>query len=245
MQGSEKQEAAAAPEPRGEPLAIGTRPEGSNLPRPLGRQPAEFLKTRQIFASREPRVSGQRAVFRRTPPPPMRNLRKRAARARGVSSPPQVGSGPHPAWRKKTRCQFPAARVRQTAGSRQRAALAAVGLPGGPSPYALPADSLAVHTARYFSEADFGCRPLSGANLRFPISATRAESRQPGFMAGKPPEVGTAPRGLLFQPCVQPVTGWFVSRQSAGIPTAPNRREKSRRISRPRVRREHPWFLCQ
>lgn len=98
----------------------------------------DFLKTRQIFASREPGVSGQRAVFRRTPP----------------------------RLEEKTRCQFPAARVRQTAGSRQRAALAAVGLPGGPSPYALPADSLAVHTARYFSEAGFGCCPLSGALRR-------------------------------------------------------------------------------
>jgi hypothetical protein len=145
----------------------------------------DFLKTRQIFASRKPGVSGQRAVFRRTPP----HLDEKQGRK----------------------------------------------LPG----------SRAEGTPWYSSGAGCGCRPLSGANLRFPISATRAESRQPGFMAGKPPEVGTAPRGLLFQPCVQPVTGWFVSRQSAGIPTAPNRREKSRRISRPRVRREHPWFLCQ
>lgn len=61
---------------------------------PEAEGPADFLKTRQVFASRGRGVSRSRSDSQQTPPP--QNFRKRGRRGRGVYSAGGLGSGPHP-----------------------------------------------------------------------------------------------------------------------------------------------------
>lgn len=163
MQGSERQRAASAPEPRGQPLAIGCRPEPGSLPRERARAaPGEtnsvcfpacsrmkcsrvglgrtrsgfrrFSKTRQVFASRSLGVRRRRTGFRQTRPSPGSEKTRTVSRRRVRGGTGRFIGGGAPMMPTRPGLSFSATRTRRDRGVCLRAA-------GSAMPTALPGSS--------------------------------------------------------------------------------------------------------